>query len=787
MAASAAPRVPAAAMRLAAPARPGAVRLAAFTLMGAFAASTWGSNLVAPSGAGRTLLMALLAAGAGAAMLALADVRRAPLRHGACAAVVVLALALILEAAGVGARLLVPDAWGDLSAGIGQGIDALPGSTVPYRGADAWVRTTILAGAGGLLLLATALAFWPRAGAARPTAAAVALGVLYAVPAVERNFSHPFLSGAVFALLLAGLLWAERLEHDQVWIAVALGTFAVAGGLLVAPRLDGARPLLDPQHLADPLGPNGADSFTWTHRYGPLDWPRDGREVLRVKASSASYWKAVNLVQFDGVRWRQTAVVDPNAEDTEIAAGHPNWVQNITVVVRRLRSFEFITAGTARRVFRTAKASIRESPGTFITGRNPLVPGDSYEARVYTPRPNQVELEGAGTAYPPFVEDALTMALPASVGGPRIRSRFSDVRHYAAEIQFPFYGAPNAPLAALPDGAADRSGARLLRASRYAREYALARRLVAQSSSPYDFVQRVRRRVQRGARYSEDPPLTAIPLDTFLFENRIGYCQQFSGAMALLLRMGGVPARVASGFAPGSYDRRRKEYVVRDLDAHSWVEAYFPRYGWVPFDPTPSIAPPRSQASSDNVPSAASGDATDKGGAGDRGSDPRAAGAVGKQGSSPWRLPILIALAGALLAFSLVRLDRRGRPRAAEVDPDLAELVRALRRSGRMPATGMTLTRLEKVLGGSQAALGYLRAVREHRYASAGAPVPTRAQRRALRAELGAGLGPLGRLRAWWALPPRLLHWKSWPTSTSSFATARGFWRKATTTRRPSR
>jgi protein-glutamine gamma-glutamyltransferase len=113
--------------------------------------------------------------------------------------------------------------------------------------------------------------------------------------------------------------------------------------------------------------------------------------------------------------------------------------------------------------------------------------------------------------------------------------------------------------------------------------------------------------------------------------------------------------------------------------------------------------------------------------------------------------------------------------------------VRALRRSGRMPATGMTLTRLEKVLGGSQAALGYLRAVREHRYASAGAPVPTRAQRRALRAELGAGLGPLGRLRAWWALPPRLLHWKSWPTSTSSFATARGFWRKATTTRRPSR
>ena len=56
-----------------------------------------------------------------------------------------------------------------------------------------------------------------------------------------------------------------------------------------------------------------------------------------------------------------------------------------------------------------------------------------------------------------------------------------------------------------------------------------------------------------------------------------GYCQQFSGAMALLLRMGGVPARVGAGFSPGTLDSDRDEYVVRDLDAHSWVEAYFPR------------------------------------------------------------------------------------------------------------------------------------------------------------------------------------------------------------------
>src|SRR5207248_3228868 len=82
-------------------------------------------------------------------------------------------------------------------------------------------------------------------------------------------------------------------------------------------------------------------------------------------------------------------------------------------------------------------------------------------------------------------------------------------------------------------------------------------------------------------------------LESFLFSARRGYCQQFAGAMALLLRMGGVPARVATGFATGNYDSSKHQYVVSDLDAHAWVEAYFPGYGWVRFDPTPAAAPAR--------------------------------------------------------------------------------------------------------------------------------------------------------------------------------------------------
>ena len=93
--------------------------------------------------------------------------------------------------------------------------------------------------------------------------------------------------------------------------------------------------------------------------------------------------------------------------------------------------------------------------------------------------------------------------------------------------------------------------------------------------------------------------------------------------MALLLRMAGIPARVATGFTSGALDRKAKEYVVRDLDAHSWVEVWFPGYGWVTFDPTPAAAPPRSPgATTAAARRRRPGDAPDLGGGGAL--DPRA-------------------------------------------------------------------------------------------------------------------------------------------------------------------
>jgi hypothetical protein len=243
----------------------------------------------------------------------------------------------------------------------------------------------------------------------------------------------------------------------------------------------------------------------------------------------------------------------------------------------------------------------------------------------------------------------------------------------------------------------------------------------------------------------------------FMFGNRLGYCQQFSGSMALLLRMGGVPARVASGFSPGRFDRKRGEFVVRDDDAHSWVEAYFPGIGWETFDPTPAASPARSQLS-DSGPSgptqAAQRPNFGLGQAGDRpalAGDPRAR--LAAQDGPNWTLIATLGVVALLLLAGAVVVSRRGRLPGGPLAPEVAELQRALHRTGRTPAPATTLNALERTLGGSDAALGYLRAVRAHRYG--GAPSgPTAAHRRALRRELASGLGLGGRLRAWWAVPP---------------------------------
>ena len=88
----------------------------------------------------------------------------------------------------------------------------------------------------------------------------------------------------------------------------------------------------------------------------------------------------------------------------------------------------------------------------------------------------------------------------------------------------------------------------------------------------------------------------AEPLETFLFESRRGHCEYFASSMVLLLRSQGIPARLVTGFLGAEQNRLEDYYVVRQSNAHAWVEAYLPETGWTLFDPTPPDGRPQVRA-----------------------------------------------------------------------------------------------------------------------------------------------------------------------------------------------
>ena len=118
----------------------------------------------------------------------------------------------------------------------------------------------------------------------------------------------------------------------------------------------------------------------------------------------------------------------------------------------------------------------------------------------------------------------------------------------------------------------------------------LAREVTASSTSNYMRAKDIERYLQTNYGYTLQLPglQESDPVANFLFERKKGHCEYFATSMAMMLRTQGIPARIVNGFRGGEYNDLSNSYIVREKDAHSWVEAYFPEYGWASFDPTPA-------------------------------------------------------------------------------------------------------------------------------------------------------------------------------------------------------
>ncbi|HEX6712066.1 MAG TPA: transglutaminase domain-containing protein [Thermoleophilaceae bacterium] len=722
---------------------PVALRATAFFALAFFAAAHWAA-LVEPQQTGRALVVTIVATTCG---LLIALSGRLPRVPGVVMRVLLVLAALVIATTAMGIRfkLLKPAGWDTLHDRVSGGLSVVGGVTEwPYKGPNAWLRLTALLPVPLVLVPAAAAAFWPRRrddGSIGRAIALVLLVALYAVAVAARPFDHQALRGIGLLACLAAWLWLPRLRgRDAAAAAAAIGVAAIVA-LFLTPQVASRQPWVDYRHWSWTLHKEKTIGFDWRHSYGPLHWPRKGTTLMLIKSKNPHYWKAESLDRFDGRGWTTSPLRDSNPSYVNRRlSGNPKWIETVRVTMRGLRSDVVIGPGSI------ISADQLPSQPMFLGNQvalfnDQLGSGDSYTATGYTPDPTVKQMRNAPTPSAPLGYYT-TIQLPEPGG------------FVSTFVHMPVRGRPYT---------GDPDAVQRLERSRYADVYALAKQITANASTQYDMVRSIGGYLEEKYKYSENVPQHAYPIEAFLFKDKKGYCQHFAGAAALMLRMLGVPVRVASGFAPGTLDNKTHEYVVTDLDAHSWIEVWFEGIGWVPFDPTPAQAPASSQAAFtplSEIASAARGNAKDKlpaklreqfiGGGGGGG-----AAAAADSGGTPWAWiagGIVVALLGvAAILVSVLRL-RRGRhalpPPCGDAEVD--HLVRLLARAGLEIPAGTTLLGLEarmERLGGPDVA-GYAQRLRRRRFGHSDEPPPDRAARRKLRHAVAEaiGAGPLSRL-----------------------------------------
>ncbi|MCL4541293.1 MAG: transglutaminase domain-containing protein [Chloroflexi bacterium] len=122
-----------------------------------------------------------------------------------------------------------------------------------------------------------------------------------------------------------------------------------------------------------------------------------------------------------------------------------------------------------------------------------------------------------------------------------------------------------------------------------ARVAQLAKTWAGNATNPYTKAMNIEAQLRK-IPYSTNivpPPPGHDAVDYFLFDAKRGYCEYYASAMVVMLREVGVPARIATGYATTTYDRQKAAWVISENDAHTWVQVFFPSYGWLNFEPTP--------------------------------------------------------------------------------------------------------------------------------------------------------------------------------------------------------
>lgn len=264
-------------------------------------------------------------------------------------------------------------------------------------------------------------------------------------------------------------------------------------------------------------------------------------------------WRGIALADFDGRRWSNpptdATLIRPmrnvpvdlwrlRSNDAPIYSSSPRATLSYRVIMEPVGSYVFFLASTPVSLNGPYREVSISSSGS-VTKTDDARTVDIYEGEADTTNPSPLLQDSSSQDYP-FALQARYLELP-----------------FRLDRRIP----------------------------------SLARTIVASADSNYGRAKAIEDYLRKNLGYTLDlPGDEADPLAHFLFERKKGHCEYFASSMAIMLRTLNIPARVVNGFRGGEYNDLNHTYIIRARDAHSWVEAFFPKYGWVTFDPTPSNA-----------------------------------------------------------------------------------------------------------------------------------------------------------------------------------------------------
>jgi transglutaminase-like putative cysteine protease len=381
---------------------------------------------------------------------------------------------------------------------------------------------------------------------------ALALAAALSIPLVLRVRSGPS--------LLAGIATATLVVAGAAWASSA--TTVVRQAALNWESWDLGR-----------IAPEAtAVQFVWDSNYAGITFPQTRTVVLRVEGPDRPlYWRASTLDLFARDPWYQDLVWRgrvrsrtpmPLDRFTPRRAAEPTrWLEQ-RVEVEAFVDYHLAAAGTPIALDTRRVGTVFQLSGGVLRAQELLGAGQQYRVWSYVPDPTPAALAASEPRYPTLAWRYLRLA----------------------GRNFPGFGRAGRD-ARVRELLADRSFADLLE---YTALYETARRVAGDADTPYAAVLALESwfRYRGGFEYDERPPPgSGAPLVSFVTRTRAGYCQHFAGAMTVMLRLLGIPSRVAVGFTSGS--QKDGSWVVTDHEAHAWVEVWFADEGWIPFDPTP--------------------------------------------------------------------------------------------------------------------------------------------------------------------------------------------------------